>query len=58
MPINTDTLLKWVDEIRKEMGSQDRRITRLETINKVVWALVGLLVAVGAIIATIHFKSL
>jgi hypothetical protein len=59
MPIPTDTLLKWVDEIRKEMGGQDRRITRIETVLKVIWALVILVIGAGGVIIALlaHLKS-
>lgn len=59
MPIPTDVLLKWIDEIRKEMGNQNQRITRLETINKVLWALLILLIGAGGVIVALlaHLKS-
>lgn len=60
MPIDTEeTLLRWVEAIQDEMLEKDRRITRLETTLKVVWALLGLLVAAGGVIVALlaHLKN-
>ena len=58
MPVDTETLLRWVEAIQEEMLNKDRRITRLETTLKVVWALLGLLVAAGGVIVALltHLK--
>lgn len=59
MPRITDKLVEWVDEIRTELGAQDRRITRIETTMRVIWLLATLLImAAGVIVALLaHLKD-
>jgi len=50
---NGNILGRFAEVIRDELHNHDVRLTKLETTNKVIWAAVGIILIVAALVVSI-----
>lgn len=50
-------LPKWVEKIREEMHDQDKRIVKLETTNKVLYAVIGVFLVLAGMVITVALSD-
>jgi len=50
---NNNPLSKFAEAVRKQLHEHDIRMTKLETANKVAWGVIGIVIALSAVIVAI-----